>query len=277
MDLGYIRPLAAREVQVTHCVTAGADAVLHLVRHARGKGAFAILRFHERAQLRGGHLGFYLPVLRLPLSAAAVGILRMLRNAEAEFAECAAPLLLAALMQRRGYQAALCRLLLLRAYLEPACEKLLRASNYILRRHVRRELQLVKQLFVVAVQLNGQTEHTGKMRVCQRLIKMKIVMPGEAFHRGLRIASPQRRKRGARDGFLLVYAVFKPQPEKSLVIVRILILLKRAEERDKLRIVIVPPRRADDAVPVQIRAPLAVIGLEIGRKIIAPGAVPYNV
>ena len=102
-------------------------------------------------------------------------------------------------------------------------------------------------------------------------------MPGEAFHRGLRIASPQRRKRGARDGFLLVYAVFKPQPEKSLVIVRILILLKRAEERDKLRIVIVPPRRAEDAVPVQIRAPLAVIGLEIGRKIIAPGAVPYNV
>ena len=144
--LGHVRALAAREVQMAHRVAAGAELFLHLARLPRRESAFAVLRLHEFAKLRLGHLCAQLHILLLPRAGAAVSVLRVLGDADAEFAERAAPLLLTALMQRGGYETALGALALLRAYLEPALKKLLCARDDLLRRHIRREFQLVQQL-----------------------------------------------------------------------------------------------------------------------------------
>ena len=106
---------------------------------------------------------------------------------------------------------------------------------------------------------------------------MIIVMPGKAFHGGAGIFRAQSGKRGALRQLKLEYAVFKPQPEKPLVVVRFLVLLKRAKKRHELGVIIVLARRAENAVPIEVGVAVAVVCLKIRLKIIASRAVPYNV
>ena len=96
-------------------------------------------------------------------------------------------------------------------------------------------------------------------------------------YKPLGIFPPQRRQRGSLPYFPQEDAILQPQPQQALVTVRLLILSKGREDLCQLRILVVPAHRADDAVPVQLRAAVGVEGLEVRAEAVVPGGVPDDV
>ena len=66
-------------------------------------------------------------------------------------------------------------------------------------------------------------------------------------------------------------------PEQGLVKGGVPVLVQHGEEPFQQPVVIVPPCRAEDHVPVEVHLALGVIGLEVRHEGVVPGAGPYDV
>ena len=115
------------------------------------------------------------------------------------------------------------------------------------------------------------------MRERERIVELKILRTLMLSHELLGVSAPKRFQRRALRQLSLIDAVFKPQPEQIRVCVGVLVLLKPCEYLREHRVVIVLPRRAEDAVPVEIGPTPHVVGAEIRAEVVAAGAVPNDV
>ena len=164
---------------------------------------------------------------------------------------------------------------LLRDDLKPASEELFYFFHHRVRIHFGGKLQLVQKLLVIAIQLWLHPQDALKVG-CGKAVQQGIIVRRRTVNGQIPsgVVFPQRLQHRTLRELSLVYRVFKSQPEKAFISVRLFILLEGRKHRCDLWIIIVPPYGSDDEVPVKLCVPFAVIGLEIRNKAVILRGVP---
>ena len=126
--------------------------------------------------------------------------------------------------------------------------------------------------------------HSGVF--AQSAAEVSLLQPGQQFpisdagalvHHPTGIAAPQGGQSQTVGGFPLVDRVLQPKPYQLLVECLVPAAVEGGKEGINGLGTVVFPDGANDAVPVEIRPSLVIIGLEVRLKVIVPGGVPDQV
>ena len=161
--------------------------------------------------------------------------------------------------------------------LKPALKQRLRPGKDLLRGDLRREFQLVQKLYAVFIHMHFPAQNAAVMGVGQRVVELKVIRRLVFVDKSLGVALSQITESGPVHHFPAVNAVFQTKPEKPLIGVRVLVLLEGQKDLFDLRVVIVTADGADDRIPVQLRLPVFVKGLEVRAEIVFLRGVPDDV
>ena len=139
------------------------------------------------------------------------------------------------------------------------------------------EFQSVQHGPLPGHQVGGLPQGTAEMGLLQ---KRQQLFRGNRAAMGqdpLGIAPPQSWQRRTAGGLPLVDRVLQPQPHQLLVQRLLTAAVESGKQGvDGLRPVVFADG-ADDAVPIEVRSPLLVIGFEIRLKAVIPGGVPDQI
>ena len=163
--------------------------------------------------------------------------------------------------------------------LEPLQEQFLCLGSYGCCIQLGREFKFVQQFRVIFGNGVFLTEHPHPVGKGERGEKIKI-LHRNAFvllHKGGGICLPQLGKDWPFFNFFTEDTVFQSQPHEPLISIALFILLKTVQHFLQNRIIIMLPHGTDDAVPVKIGNPAAVISFKIRAEGVVPGAAPDNI
>ena len=103
------------------------------------------------------------------------------------------------------------------------------------------------------------------------------MVAAEFFQVGLGIAPLEQDEGRARGLFLRDEGVLRAEPEQGLVLPRFLLVLEAAKQLAQLRVIIVLAGEAEEAVPIDIRDPVAGVELEVRQEAVIRRGVPDQI
>ena len=139
------------------------------------------------------------------------------------------------------------------------------------------KFQRVQQFPVLLRHSGVFAQSAAEVSLLQPGQQLSVSDAGALVHHPTGIAAPQGGQSQTVGGFPLVDRVLQPKPHQLLVECLVPAAVEGGKEGINGLGTVVFPDGANDAVPVEIRPSLVIIGLEVRLKVIVPGGVPDQV